>query len=207
MSAGGGIPLTEARAAAEEVADLLRPATRRLAIAGSVRRQKPVVHDIEIVVEPAERFELDIWGEPLKPAEDLFEAQVEALLGRGTFRLRDISRDNPTLQGTPSYRNGPRYKALRYRELPLDLFVVRPPATWGVTLFLRTGPWEWNQRVVTECQRRFRAFRDGQVLVMGRPVPADEERDVFEALGLDWVEPPERSAERVRWLSLTEAAR
>jgi DNA polymerase/3'-5' exonuclease PolX len=43
--------------------------------------------------------------------------------------------------------------------------------------------------------------------VMGRPVPTDEERDVFEALGLDWVEPSERSAERVRWLSLTEGAR
>jgi DNA polymerase/3'-5' exonuclease PolX len=160
-----------------------------------------MVHDIEIVVEPAEQSELDIWGEPIKPAEDMFEVQIETLLGRGTFRLRDVSRDNTALKGTPSYRNGPRYKALTYHDLPLDLFIVRPPATWGVTLFIRTGPSDWNQRVVTECQHRFRAFRDGQLLVMGQPVPTDEEDDVFAALGLKWVDPHERSAERVQWLA------
>jgi hypothetical protein len=126
-------------------------------------------------------------------------AQIETLLGRRVLRLRDV---NQTLDGPPMYRNGPRYKALLYRdELPVDLFVVRPPATWGVTLFVRTGPSEWNFRIAAECQRRFRAFRDGQVLVMGQPVPTDEEEDVFAALGLKWVDPPERSAERVQWLA------
>jgi DNA polymerase/3'-5' exonuclease PolX len=197
VRAGSGFPLAEARVAAEEVADLLRPATRRLAVAGSIRRQHPVVHDIEIVAEPVEQSGLDMWGELIKPAEDSIEVRVGDLIRRCVLRLRDV---NPVIEGPPSYRDGPRYKALMYRdELPIDLSIVRPPATWGVTLFSLTGPSDWNRRIATECQRRSCAFHDGQLLVMGQPVPTDEEEDVFEALGLQWVDPPERSAERVCW--------
>jgi DNA polymerase/3'-5' exonuclease PolX len=197
VSAGIGFPLAEARVAAEEVADLLRPATRRLAVAGSIRRKNPVVHDIEIVVEPAEQSGLDMWGELVKPAEDSIEVRVDDLIRRGVLRLRDV---NPVIEGPPSYRNGPRYKALVYRdEFPIDLSIVRPPASWGVTLFSLTGPSDWNRRIATECQRHSCTFHDGQLFVMGQPVPTDEEEDVFEALGLEWLDPPERSAERVRW--------
>ena len=72
---------------------------------------------------------------------------------------------------------GRAYLALVFGELPVDLFIVHPPAEWGVIFALRTGPGDWNVRLVIACP---------------------EEADFFRALGQAWVEPWERRPECVR---------
>jgi hypothetical protein len=67
-----------------------------------------------------------------------------------------------------------------------------------VIFALRTGPGDWNTRLVTECQRYFRRVAGGQVLHLGRPVPCPEEADFFRALGQPWVDPADRHVDRVR---------
>lgn len=67
----GKIELAEARKIADEVALHLSPAMSNIQVAGSVRRQKQVVGDIELVAVPCQRDKLaqligDI-GQPIKP--------------------------------------------------------------------------------------------------------------------------------------------
>jgi DNA polymerase (family 10) len=181
--------LDDAERLAAEVVDLLAPATERVEVAGSIRRRKAEVGDIEIVAIPRLAPALDLW-EPIA-SDDLLEARVRDLRNIRTLRLRDVGG---------RVRDGRRYKALDYAGAPLDLFIVRPPATWGVLLFLRTGPEGWNRRVVTECRYRGLRFQDGRIVTRsGLPVASETEEDVFRALGLAWVDPPARSADAVRW--------
>lgn len=52
MSTGTKIPLDLALTYANRIVDHLRPCCTRIGITGSIRRQKPMVGDIEIVFEP-----------------------------------------------------------------------------------------------------------------------------------------------------------
>jgi hypothetical protein len=65
MSAGIAIPRVTALRVAESLRATLYGACDRVEIAGSIRREKPQVHDIEIVVVPriVERASGDIWGD------------------------------------------------------------------------------------------------------------------------------------------------
>ncbi len=45
-------PLAEAKALAERMVDAVRPHCLKVAIAGSIRRERPAVHDIDIVAIP-----------------------------------------------------------------------------------------------------------------------------------------------------------
>ena len=72
---------------------------------------------------------------------------------------------------------------------PVDLFIVRPPADWGVIFTIRTGPADWSQRLVTECQRWFMRVEGGRLLHHGRHVPCPEEADFLAAIGQPWLDP------------------
>lgn len=185
MSAGAGIPLAEARARAEALVALLEPACNRIEIAGSVRREKPEVHDIELVAVPkwVDTVGDDLWSTTVQ-VDALSDLNNELLL-RGVLGLR------------PPTRNGDAYKALLYDGIPVDLFIVRPPADWGVIFAIRTGPGDWNHRLVTDCQRYLRRVENGRVYRSGKYVRCPEERDFFAAIGQAWVEPRERALSKV----------
>lgn len=199
MSAGDPVPLEVAMPCAEALLELLAPACERIAIAGSARRRKPAVSDIELVVAP--RFETapagDLWGEGTVERDCLAELLVEQRdTGELVPRRVILHRANGSLE--EARRVGPAYQALEHRGIPVDLFIVRPPAEWGVIFALRTGPGDWNTRLVIECRRYGRRVRGGRLYVLGRHVACPEEADFFRALGQPWVEPVERTIGRVR---------
>lgn len=194
MSTGRRFELPSATRWARDVVELLRPACSRIEIAGSIRRLEAYVGDIEIVAAP--RFEETtdgIWSEPAQ--HDLLAARLLELRGVLGPRVVTVHRADGTEEA--SSRVGDRYQALDYEGVPVDLFIVRPPAEWGVLFTIRTGPADWSQRLVTECQRRFNRVSGGQLLHLGKPVACPEERDFLAAIGQPWVEPWERSASRV----------
>jgi len=198
MSAGRPIPLAEASDVAGDLVAALAPACARVAIAGSIRRQKARVHDLELVAVPRVEAVEDgsLWGTTVDV--DLLEERVGQMLSAGVLRRRDVTLHRADGSTEVSHRMGPRYKALTYRGLPVDLFIVRPPAEWGVVFALRTGPGDWNTRLVTDCQRFLRFVEGGARLrAAGRYVPCPEEEDFFDAIGQPWVDPPQRSADRV----------
>lgn len=196
MSAGLRIPLVEAERLVGQVVALLADACDRIEIAGSIRRRRPDVGDIEIVAIPRlEKIAEGLWGQDYH-ADRLGERLgVARVAGTLTPRKVEVHRKDGSIE--ESQRVGDRYQALEYEGIPVDLFIVRPPADWGVVFTIRTGPADWSERLVTDCKRRFDRVEGGHLTHFGNTVPCPEERDFLAAIGQPWVEPEERSAARV----------
>jgi DNA polymerase/3'-5' exonuclease PolX len=160
---------------AERLVEALRPWCDRIEIAGSLRRERPQVGDIEIVAIP--RRLKDLFGHPI-----------------GGLTMLDSFLDD---RGVTFAKRGERYQQFVYGRFTVDLFL--PTAeTWGSVFAIRTGGWEFSRWLVTSVAAGGAApegvvFRDGRLLAHGRLLATPEEADVFAALGLAWVPPMERT--------------
>lgn len=161
----------------------LMPYCERVEIAGSVRRKKPEVHDIEIVAAPMETEIFDPWTGELKPFIPLYDA-IWNSQENWSFTLK---------------KNGPRFKQLDLGEITVDLFIVLPPAMWGVIYAIRTGPAEFSHWLVTTKQKggalpSYLKVRDGALWHGDEVIQTPEEKDFFRAIGVEMVRPEERVA-------------
>jgi DNA polymerase/3'-5' exonuclease PolX len=199
MSAGVDIPLEDARAAAEDLRALLAPACDRIEIAGSVRRRRPVVHDIELVAIPRviDRAVEGLLFTRLHPV-DMLKERVDDLLSSDLAPLAARKVENHRRDGSLDVQEklGSAFKALTWHDIPVDLFIT-DAERWGCIFALRTGPGDWNARLVTDCRKVNRSVAGGRVLHLGKPVPTPEEADFFRELGQPWIDPWERRVERV----------
>jgi len=164
------IALKEAQAVAQRFVEAIQDVCERAAVAGSVRRQKPTVGDIEIVCIP--RHKLDLLGDP---AESLLSPRLKRLEREGVLSLG---------------KGGERYKQMVFEGYPVDLFITTLEC-WGVNLTIRTGPAEFSKRLMISlpsgCRCREARIHDGAVLL-----DTPEEEDVLELCGLGWIEPKDR---------------
>lgn len=189
MSTGVRVPLDQARRVAVELATILALGCERIRIAGSIRRRRPDVGDIELVAVP--RF--------AELADGLFETRRQSEL--------DILVDTLLLQGTLAThptdpKRGERYAKLVHRAsgLQVDLFTARPE-TFGLILLIRTGPAAFSQELVTEARRRGLHVANGELhrgsLGCGsrrcEVIPTPQEADVFAAMGMAYILPAERA--------------
>ena len=177
MSSDGRTAYSRAREIAEGVVDALRPWCDRIEIAGSVRRQRPTVGDVEIVASPK------LEPEPL----DLF-ASVD-LPCRGYQEA--VSRWQ-ALKGFPTGRYTQR---LLPQGIKLDLFHATP-RNWGLIMAIRTGSALWARYVLAQAwvSAGYHSHQ-GMLRRDGVEVATREERDLFELIGLPWVEPERREWE------------
>src|SRR5262249_43464508 len=111
------VPLEHANELALEVVELLGEACERIAVAGSIRRRRPDVADIEVVCGPRIETEarvVDRCG--LEESEEVgrLHARCVGLFPDGTFDNR--------LDKNGRVAFGPKYKRLLYQGFPLDLF-------------------------------------------------------------------------------------
>lgn len=197
----------------EALVDHLRPACARIEIAGSIRRLKPEVKDIEIIcipdLAPVKRPMLEFG----KPVPRLFETQLDQLLDT-------MATDGAILR----LKDGPRFKKLnlKYAGIVVDLFLNIAPSEWGVQKVIRTGPEDFSHWVVTQ-KKRGGALPNGYfvkhqvvwieseigkydvpedpnkalaVLTDSNHLSMPEEMDFLNFLNLGWIEPAERKA---RW--------
>ena len=82
------VPLALAVAIAEEVRALLAPACERLEVAGSIRRRRPDVGDVELVAVPKTApARLDLFGTAVGE-RDLLHERCERLLEAETLAQR-----------------------------------------------------------------------------------------------------------------------
>jgi DNA polymerase/3'-5' exonuclease PolX len=188
---------------AKETRLLLQPVCERVEIAGSVRRLKPEVNDIEIVAVPK---------------RDPFD-QLQ-------LRLADMVSHKYLLPGPESKDGkrppmGPRYYRLTIPMthapgfMQLDLFAVLPPADFGVIYTIRTGSAAFSHWLVTEALKRGMKVDQGQLWRIHREeqpwrferLACPEESDFFGQVGLDWVEPKDRELPPVRSPNTSNAPR
>jgi DNA polymerase/3'-5' exonuclease PolX len=190
--------LSQAEAIAARFVALLAGTYERLDLAGSIRRQAPTVGDIEIVATPAvvERVERDLFGDVA------LTVHVDQLDARLTT-LAEIEPRRNERGGTLAW--GPLAKFLTFEGANIDLFT--PSAErYGWILALRTGPAAYAAQLVTPLGVRNRygrpgllparfASRDGWLThrVSGERIATPNERDVFRIIGLEYLEPWERT--------------
>jgi DNA polymerase/3'-5' exonuclease PolX len=175
----------KAKAIADRLLSELGPYCERIEIAGSVRRGKPEVHDIEIVAVPKITEQRDMFG-------NVFETGSEI-----DVAVRQLVQAEARL-----LKNGPRYKQIALPEpdgINLDLFLVLQPAQFGVLFAIRTGPAEFSKWLVTPRKDggtlpSYCCVKDGTVLAGDTIMPMPEESDFFDFLGLVWIEPGQRQA-------------
>ena len=165
-----------ARRVAEALKAQLEPCCERIEIAGSLRRQRPEVGDIELLVIPRRQGKVD-----------LLDKAVKRLLFDGVLGYRRNSR------GSLMY--GPKNKFLLDIEsrILVDIFSTDEQC-WPVALVVRTGGKATNKRIATAAIRkgwRFRAYGRGYNTPDGEEI-CHSEREVFEKAGLPYLEPWER---------------
>jgi len=192
--------LEQARMVALHVVQQLQPFCERVEIAGSIRRQSPEVKDIEIVCIPS-------WGEQQKPGS-LLPGDNESvnLLHQAvanTEFIRWIKPGVPQIETWPIKPEGKYWRGLIRRgmfaapaDVKLDLFLARPE-NWGVIFTIRTGSADFSRALVTYARDRTDYRVDGgEMKLQGGAMPCPDERVVFDALGLVYLDPRARAGER-----------
>ncbi len=190
--------LAEARRVAQELVNAMTPYCARIQIAGSIRREMPEVKDVEIVAIPK-------WAP--HPDPDLLRGLGLAglrvnLLHEWAIRnsgIRWIKSATPEIMDWPPKPEGKYWRGLLASGIKLDLFLCEPD-NWGTILLIRSGSADFSEAVATHGKRIGKRFHDGHLSVLkalGRTIiPMPEEQDVFDEMGLAWVEPRARTG---RW--------
>lgn len=173
----------KAALAADELLAKLSPVCERIEIAGSIRRKKETVKDIELVAIPRIDIIKDLFGHVINRI---------SLLDRRLFKgdLKPRLKADGSLQGIGD-------KAKFYLEpnlqIPVDLFVTTEEC-WGVIFLLRTGSAQFNLRLIKHMKSIGYQMRDGRIYDdNGQILQTREERDVFRTLKVRWKEPEDRT--------------
>ena len=144
-------------------------------VAGSVRRKKAVVGDIEHVVIPQAGVVPDAASAPMGNLFDLAASEaghrpvkvraVENLMRERIHALVEDRRSGLTLHAYGKKgltRNGEKYIGLDFRDRLHEVFFAERD-TLGLILAIRTGPGEFSQDLVVRLRRnRYRA-KDGKL--------------------------------------------
>jgi len=170
------IPLERAREIAIDLVNELRPYCERIEIAGSVRRGKAEVGDIEICAIPKDKV-------------DMFGA------GTGEHQLDEVDWH----KYGKVIKNGHKYKQIELPAINLDLFIVTFPAQWGVQFIIRTGSADYSHRFVTPksyggLMPAHLHVKNGAIWCGDKLVETPEEEDVYRLIGEKWIAPQERTA-------------
>ena len=183
-------PLAKAEHVANELRDLLESACIRIAIAGSIRRQRPDPADIELLCVP-------------KPCNEILytDALDEAVMGapldmrpnvKGRFTYGPLNK-LMVVKGRFTY--GPLNKLMVHRAsgIPVDIFSTSV-GNWGMSLMVRTGPKEWNVRFMARllAQGMKGHAYGGITSATGQEIECPDEGTVFRALGWPYTPPEQR---------------
>lgn len=140
-------PRAAAMVVAERLFSLLLPACERVAIAGSLRRGKPDVGDVEMLFIPrveSRANPADLFAEM---QVDLAEGVIEEWLSAGVLTKR-LSVD-----GRASWGRKNKLAVHVETGIPVDLFAATRENWWNY-LVCRTGPAESNMQIAGEALKR-----------------------------------------------------
>lgn len=153
--------LERAQRIANEVIKRLSPYCKKIEVAGSIRRRKPQVNDIDLVLIPN-----DLWN--LHPE----------LMKLGQLKM-----------------SGKKIMRVMIGSTQVDIYVA-DEATWATLLLIRTGSKENNIRLCSRAKAmgwHLAASGDGLFNETGERIAGDTEISIYNALGLPYQEPWERS--------------
>lgn len=167
--------LTEAWELAAVVRNKLKPFCERIEIAGSIRRERSVVNDIEIVCIP----------KMITVQDGFFDTKIE--------------KDPNFIKIVDSWERikgdaveGKYMQRMIAGHIKLDIFTATR-YNWGLIYAIRTGSAEFSHRILaTGWKKKGYTSLNGILRNdLGR-VQVAEEEDLFKLIGINWIPPKER---------------
>ena len=193
---------------ARPLVEEMSPFCERIEIAGSIRRGCQGVKDVELVAIP--RWELGAVIDLFGTTDESNSLHAWALDAERRGLLRWIKTGTSEIEPWTPKPEGKYWRALLREDVKLDLFLPRQD-NFGLLYLIRTGHKEFSSGVLghakrnTGYQTESSYFKEHGIKDRGEPecylvekkrwgcrVETPEERDVFELLNLEWVEPRDR---------------
>ncbi len=188
-------PRYKALAVAEELVEALRPCCTRVEIAGSIRRGRPQVGDVEIVYVPSfapgERVDMFAPPEPVNMAEAMIQGWVSS----------HVIRQRLNVEEHPTWGLKNKLAVHESSGIPVDLFSTTEDA-WFNYLVCRTGGAENNTVIAAMAKSKgwkWNPYAEGFSRVdwdgkeTGEKSPRmDSEEAVFAFVSLRYLTPSER---------------
>lgn len=204
--------LADARHTADEFIDWIREHCQRVEVVGSIRRQRPDVHDIDIVAQPVDKkVAQQSWFGSVWKAVPTLHAEIEELLKGGVLE-KAVKKDGHTMVGDT-------IAMLEFKGARVDLYYANDD-TWGGLMLVRTGSVEHNIVMTSRAKERGWILKaDGTGVWDARPGPdirfrnpdvdlyatgsprlakrLDDgtERGIFKVLGVPYREPRDREVQ------------
>ena len=180
-------PIEEAEPVATSLVKLLSPYCQAIVIAGSIRRRKAQVGDIELLCVSRVTIPQDMFG-GLATSQHTLDVALEDMTREGDLLQRRLNK-----AGRPTF--GPSNKLLIHvpTGIPVDVFSASK-RNWGMAMVLRTGPREFNVRMMTrflELGMKGHAY-GGVTDRNGNEVSCQNEHEVFRILGWEYLSPEDR---------------
>ncbi len=165
-------PLAKADEAAARLIAWLTPHAERIAIAGSIRRRRETVGDIDVVVIPRIDEEKDMWG---------------TVIGRRNVTLAEIQRRSSEA-GWSLIKDGPEITSVQAGSWQTE-FYWATPSNWGSVLLCRTGSPQHNIWVCDEAKRLGGKWHVSVALYLDHQRIGDTEEAIYAALGIPFLDP------------------
>jgi DNA polymerase/3'-5' exonuclease PolX len=162
----------QALAIAEQCRAALAPYCGRIEIAGSIRRRKPQVKDIELIAIP-KLITTGLFGDEMVTDPGFCTVVNQWLAIKGKPEGKYTQRQLP-------------------EGIVLDLFMADTD-NWGLTLAMRTGSAAFSHHVLaTSWVKAGYKSVNGHLCRGSQLVPMREEADLFTLLGIPWINPEAR---------------
>ena len=158
------------KVAAELVAEL-QPRCEQISVAGSLRRAKAEIGDIEILFVPR-IGQVHMPGELFPKSGSLADELIEQWLAKGFI----IKRHN--VNGSTTWNTLNKLAIHASSGLPVDLFATTAKR-WFVSLVVRTGSKEMNTALAGSALRRGMNRQRDQLLVGLNPIQLRERIEAF----------------------------
>ena len=188
MSSQEKRPFSDVMPVAQYIANALGDYCQRIAIAGSLRRKRSMIGDIEIVAIP--RYQKNLFGDP----DPHLPTELDRFLKR---RLGDKLN-----------KNGSKYKSFDYGKYKVDLFLATP-RNFGNIFTIRTGSrdfsaWLMSSSVKGGALPIGMRQKDGYLWKGEKMIPCPDERDLFDAINIPFV--PVSKRDNREWLAICRDA-
>lgn len=160
------LEIAEGEKIANKVKSTVASHCEKIEIAGSLRRRRPVVHDVDFVVVTKSDAE---WQ---KIASELKHLKAKTMcLGNSVIKA---------------------YSPCEHGLFQVDFYRAKP-TTFGIHLLIRTGSAEHNMWLAGHAFTKGMRLKYSEGLIRDENIVAGEsEKDVFEILGLPYPEPAHR---------------